>query len=106
MCVPANEGDGFGVGWYDSVPDPELGQEPCIFTSVTPAWNNINLHRIAEKIKSPLVLCVFADSGHVRASTAGALSETNCHPWRYGRLMWCVAAYQDCLLYTSDAADE
>ncbi|WFD34739.1 glutamine amidotransferase subunit [Malassezia cuniculi] len=49
-------GDGFGVGWYDSVPDPELGQEPCIFTSVTPAWNNVNLHRIAEKIKSPLVL--------------------------------------------------
>lgn len=75
-------GDGFGVGWYDSVADPELGQEPCIFTSVTPAWNNINLHRIAEKIKSPLVF------GHVRASTAGALSETNCHPWRYGRLMW------------------
>lgn len=24
----------------------------------------------------------------MRASTAGALSETNCHPWRYGRLMW------------------
>lgn len=46
------------------------------------AWNNVNLHRIAEKIKSPLVF------GHVRASTAGALSETNCHPWRYGRLMW------------------
>mgnify|MGYP003723448565 CR=1 FL=1 len=27
-------------------------------------------------------------SAHVRASTSGALSETNCHPWRYGRLMW------------------
>ncbi|WFD08295.1 glutamine amidotransferase subunit [Malassezia vespertilionis] len=75
-------GDGFGVGWYDSEWDPELGDAPCIFTSVTPAWNNTNLHRLAEKIKSPLVF------GHVRASTAGALSETNCHPWRYGRLMW------------------
>lgn len=48
-------GDGFGVGeysknsrslllnfvhpllgWYDSIYDPELGSQPCIFTSVTP----------------------------------------------------------------------
>ncbi len=78
----AVNGDGFGVGWYDSTRDAELGDAPCIFTSVTPAWNNQNLQRIAEKIKSPLVFA------HVRASTAGALSETNCHPWRYGRLMW------------------
>ncbi|PWZ01654.1 N-terminal nucleophile aminohydrolase [Testicularia cyperi] len=78
----AVNGDGFGVGWYDSSPDAELGEAPCIFTSVTPAWNNQNLQRIAEKIKSPLVFA------HVRASTVGALSETNCHPWRYGRLMW------------------
>ncbi|PWN94484.1 N-terminal nucleophile aminohydrolase [Tilletiopsis washingtonensis] len=75
-------GDGFGVGWYDARADAELGNAPCIFTSVTPAWNNQNLQRLAEKIKSPLVFA------HVRASTAGALSETNCHPWRYGRLMW------------------
>ncbi|KAE8224672.1 hypothetical protein CF319_g2481 [Tilletia indica] len=78
----AVNGDGFGVGWYDAEPDPELGSAPCIFTSVTPAWNNQNLQRLAEKIKSPLVFA------HVRASTSGALSETNCHPWRYGRLMW------------------
>lgn len=24
------------IGWYDSVYDPELGTQPCIFTSVTP----------------------------------------------------------------------
>lgn len=29
-------GDGFGVGWYDSVYDEELGAQPCIFTSSTP----------------------------------------------------------------------
>ncbi|KAK0530292.1 glutamine amidotransferase subunit [Tilletia horrida] len=52
----AVNGDGFGVGWYDAEPDPELGSAPCIFTSVTPAWNNQNLQRLAEKIKSPLVL--------------------------------------------------
>ncbi|TFK30310.1 glucosamine 6-phosphate synthetase [Coprinopsis marcescibilis] len=75
-------GDGFGVGWYDSVYDEELGSQPCIFTSITPAWNNINLTRLAEKIKSPLVF------GHVRATTAGSLSLDNCHPFAFGNLMW------------------
>ncbi|KAI0322656.1 N-terminal nucleophile aminohydrolase [Amylostereum chailletii] len=75
-------GDGFGVGWYDTVYDEELGSQPCIFTSVTPAWNNINLTRLAEKIKSPLVF------GHVRATTAGSLSLDNCHPFIHGKLMW------------------
>jgi len=75
-------GDGFGVGWYDSVYDEELGSQPCIFTSVTPAWNNANLSRLAEKIKSPLVF------GHVRATTAGSLSLDNCHPFVHGKLMF------------------
>lgn len=104
-------GDGFGLGWYDAVEceaaEPSSSRShhkdrtddavlkatprdakdanpeaPCIFTSVTPAWNNQNLRRLCEKIRSPLVFA------HVRASTAGALSETNCHPWRFGRLMW------------------
>ncbi|TFK77144.1 N-terminal nucleophile aminohydrolase [Pluteus cervinus] len=75
-------GDGFGVGWYDSVYDEELGSQPCIFTSITPAWNNINLTRLAEKIKSPLVF------GHVRATTAGSLSLDNCHPFVHGKLMF------------------
>lgn len=75
-------GDGFGVGWYDTVYDEELGSQPCIFTSITPAWNNVNLTRIADKIKSPLVF------GHVRATTAGTLSLDNCHPFAFGSLMW------------------
>lgn len=75
-------GDGFGVGWYDSVYDPELGVQPCIFTSVTPAWNNDNLTRLAEKIKSPLVFA------HVRAYTSGSLSLDNCHPFTFGKLMF------------------
>ncbi|KAF8632548.1 hypothetical protein AX15_001763 [Amanita polypyramis BW_CC] len=75
-------GDGFGVGWYDSVYDEELGRQPCIFTSITPAWNNANLLRLAEKIKSPLVF------GHVRATTEGSLSLDNCHPFVYGKLMF------------------
>lgn len=72
-------GDGFGVGWYEpDVVDSETANTPCIFTSVTPAWNNNNLIRLAEKIKSPLVFA------HVRASTAGTVTETNCHPFQYG----------------------
>jgi len=75
-------GDGFGVGWYDSVYDEELGHQPCIYTSVTPAWNNVNLIRLAEKIKSPLVFA------HVRATTAGSLSLDNCHPFVHGKIMF------------------
>ncbi|KAI0348565.1 N-terminal nucleophile aminohydrolase [Trametopsis cervina] len=75
-------GDGFGVGWYDCEFDEELGGQPCIFTSVTPAWNNVNLTRLAEKIKSPLVFA------HVRATTAGTLSLDNCHPFQFGKLMF------------------
>ncbi|OZJ04762.1 hypothetical protein BZG36_01838 [Bifiguratus adelaidae] len=74
-------GDGFGVGWYEHDSD-KSDVTPCIFTSVTPAWNNTNLIRLADKIKSELVFA------HVRASTAGSVSETNCHPWNFGRLMW------------------
>lgn len=77
-------GDGFGVGWYANDPDPmsSINPGPCIFTSITPAWNNQNLVRIAEKTSSPLIF------GHVRASTAGVLAEVNCHPFEYGCLMW------------------
>ncbi|KAJ2705615.1 glutamine amidotransferase subunit [Coemansia sp. IMI 203386] len=71
-------GDGFGIGWYD-----EPRTKGCIFTSTLPAWSNVNLQRLAEKIKSKLVFA------HVRATTGGtATSESNCHPWQYGNLMW------------------
>ncbi|KAF8420393.1 nucleophile aminohydrolase [Tirmania nivea] len=76
--LPHN-GDGFGVGYYTS---PELGEGPCIFTSTTPAWNCTNLARLAKKTTSSLVFA------HVRATTMGALSESNCHPFSYHSLMW------------------
>jgi glutamine amidotransferase len=56
---------------------------PCIFTSILPAWNNLNLIRLSEKIKSHLVFA------HVRAASPGfPIAETNCHPWCYGRFLW------------------
>nr|CAG8474690.1 6014_t:CDS:2 [Entrophospora candida] len=71
------------TSWYESNnQESEQTKSPCIFSSVTPAWNNKNLSRLAEKIKSHLVFA------HVRASNSGALSETNCHPWQYESLMW------------------
>nr|OQO20917.1 hypothetical protein B0A51_13141 [Rachicladosporium sp. CCFEE 5018] len=95
-----HNGDGFGVGYYTAGParqrrshndddhhtskeeDIDLGPEPCIFTSTIPAWNCRNLERLASKTVSPLVFA------HVRASTEGALADSNCHPFSRGALMW------------------
>ncbi|CCE63721.1 hypothetical protein TPHA_0F02400 [Tetrapisispora phaffii CBS 4417] len=72
-------GDGFGVAYYPL--DVELDKDgPCIFKAITPAWNNQNLSTLAEKTKSDLIFA------HVRASTYGVLSETNCHPFTYHNL--------------------
>jgi glutamine amidotransferase len=72
-------GDGFGVGWYT----PDIDPIPCVFTSLTPAWSNRNLRRLAEKISAP---CFFA---HVRAATSGLeVAESNCHPFQHGRYLW------------------
>lgn len=72
-------GDGFGVGWYA----PEVNPIPVVFTSITPAWSNMNLHRLADKIMSG---CFFA---HVRAASAGmAVSEINCHPFQNRQYLW------------------
>lgn len=72
-------GDGFGLGWYV----PEISKEPCVFTSITPAWSNRNLDDLIKHTRSP---CLFA---HVRAASPGMqVSEANCHPFRNGRFLW------------------
>jgi predicted glutamine amidotransferase len=76
MGAETTNGDGFGVGWYGE------GNTPGVFHSVEPAWNNRNLKDIARHLRSPLVFA------HVRASTGGAIQETNCHPFRYGRWLF------------------
>ncbi|KIV87909.1 hypothetical protein PV11_03425 [Exophiala sideris] len=75
---PVN-GDGFGVGWYT---EPELGPDPCVFTSTLPAWNCVNLERLAPKTASTMIFA------HVRATTEGSLAENNCHPFQHNTLMW------------------
>jgi len=60
MTAGPLNGDGFGIGWYTAF-DPTA----CIFTCINPAWSNLNLRRIAEKIQSPLIFA------HVRAASPG-----------------------------------
>eukprot|EP00483_Globobulimina_turgida_P006630 UN06640 len=92
-AVPASiNADGFGVAWYPlkdnhnithshnchDAPDSEEGA--CLFSSVLPAWNDKNLHRISDKIESSLVFA------HVRAASFGSvISQPNCHPFVCGK---------------------
>ncbi len=70
-------GDGFGVAWYA----PEVGEQPGLFTAISPAWNNRNLLSLARVTRSP---CIVA---HVRAATPGLpVTQLNCHPFTWGRL--------------------
>lgn len=72
-------GDGFGVGWYAN----ELDAEPAVFRSITPAWNNRNLHNLARVVASDCILA------HVRAATqASGVNDANCHPFRFGRYLF------------------
>ena len=71
-------GDGFGVGWYAR----EFTEDPAVFRSITPAWNNRNLQNLARVISSHCVLA------HVRAATqSSGVNEANCHPFRFGKYL-------------------
>lgn len=66
-------GDGFGVAWYGN------RTEPGLYRDILPAWSDQNLHSLARQIRSRLFLA------HVRASTGGLTSRSNCHPFVSGR---------------------
>ena len=74
--IPTN-GDGFGLGWYA----PHIDPEPALFTSIAPAWNDRNLLNLTAKIQSP------AFFAHVRAASAGGVTQYNCHPFVHGHWM-------------------
>ena len=76
MGAETTNGDGFGIGWYGN------GGTPAVFHSVEPAWNERNLRELAEHVTAPLLFA------HIRASTGGAVQQTNCHPFRHGRWLW------------------
>ncbi len=76
MGATTTNGDGFGIGWYG------VGDTPGVFHSIEPAWNDRNLKDLARHLVSPLVFA------HIRASTGGAIQQTNCHPFRHGKWLW------------------
>jgi glutamine amidotransferase len=67
-------GDGFGVGWYT----PEVNQEPGLYVSIRPAWNDRNLRYLSQHIMT------HSFCAHVRAASEGEVSESNCHPFHFG----------------------
>ena len=73
--TPTN-GDGFGLGWYGR------REQPGLFRSIRPAWNDANLRDLAAQIETPLMLA------HVRATSLATVQETNCHPFRHGRWLF------------------
>jgi predicted glutamine amidotransferase len=76
LGVETTNGDGFGVGWYGE------GDEPAVFKSIEPAWNERNLRELSDHIRSGLVFA------HIRASTGTPVQQTNCHPFRHGNWLW------------------
>jgi len=68
LGAEATNGDGFGIGWYDAAP------APGVFKSVEPAWNDRNLHELAEHISSGHFFA------HVRAAIGSPVQQSNCHP--------------------------
>ena len=76
MGAEATNGDGFGVGWYGD------REEPGVFRSIEPAWNDRNLRDLAAHISSRRVFA------HIRAAIGSPVQQTNCHPFRQGRWLW------------------
>ncbi len=70
------DGDGFEIGWHGA------RDKPGVYHSVDPAWNDRNLKDLSQHLVSPMV---FAP---IRASTGGAVQQTNCHPFRREAWLW------------------
>jgi len=83
LGAETTNGDGFGVGWYGT------GEQPGVFRSTEPAWNDRNLRELAAQIRSPRVLA------HIRASTGSPVQLTNCHPFRHGNWLFMHNGYID-----------
>lgn len=78
LKIPVNA-DGFGIAWYQK----SIDNLPGLFKSTQPAWNDFNLKHIANRINSKCFI------GHVRASTHGNVSTSNCHPFSFKQYAFC-----------------
>jgi len=69
-------GDGFGLGWYGTHPEPGLYRE------IRPAWSDENLRYLCRHLQSRLFFA------HVRAATGTAITRVNCHPFACSNWMF------------------
>ena len=69
-------GDGFGLGWYGTHPEPGLYRE------IRPAWSDENLRYLCRHLQSHLFFA------HVRAATGTPVTRPNCHPFACGRWLF------------------
>jgi predicted glutamine amidotransferase len=69
-------GDGFGLGWYGTHPEPGLYRE------IRPAWSDENLRYLCRHLTSHLFFA------HVRAATGTAITRANCHPFACGKWLF------------------
>jgi glutamine amidotransferase len=69
------------VGWYGDTPTPG------VFYSTEPAWNDHNLHELADHIRSGRFFA------HIRAAIGSAVQQTNCHPFRHDRWLFMHNGY-------------
>jgi predicted glutamine amidotransferase len=76
-AVSGLNGDGFGLGWYDSE-----HKDPGLYREVRPAWSDENLRHLCRHIRSHLFFA------HVRASTGTPTTRPNCHPFSFKRWMF------------------
>lgn len=81
LGAEATNGDGFGIGWYDTTPTPGL------FKSIEPAWNDQNLRELSAHVSSGHFFA------HIRAAIGSPVQQTNCHPFRYGRWLFMHNGY-------------
>ena len=73
----AVNGDGFGISWYGA------DEKPGLYRDVLPAWADDNLINLCRMVRSHHFIA------HIRASTVGETSRTNCHPFTYGKWSFC-----------------
>ena len=73
----AVNGDGFGISWYGE------DTRPGLYKDVLPAWADDNLTNLCRMVRAPLFMA------HVRASTVGETSRSNCHPFTFDRWSFC-----------------
>ena len=76
LGAETTNGDGFGIGWYDTAP------APGVFRSIEPAWNDQNLRELAGHIRSHQFFA------HIRAAIGSPVQQTNCHPFRHDRWLF------------------